>query len=92
MITWADKVAFVGMSVKNLSSKEYNKVAGFFTSDFDINYGYNVKVSISGGCSSFGCGSTQEEAIEDAAISFQICWSSVEQKITEQQWERMYHL
>ncbi len=92
MITWADKVSFVGMLVKNLSIKEYNKVAGFFASDFIVNCRYNVKISIPGGFSSFGCGSTREEAIEDAARSFQICWLSVEKKITEKEWQRMSHL
>lgn len=79
MITWADKVAFVGLTVKTMPS--------------DTCYRHKVKVSYGprGRCS-IEHGNTIDEAIEIAAISLPICWRSVEKKITEHEWQRMSHM
>lgn len=82
MITWADKVAFLGMTVETMPSE----ITGV-----DACYRYKVKVHYNPGCCSIGHGNTIDKAIEDAATSFRICWFSVEQKMTELEWERMSH-
>lgn len=75
MITWAQKIAFVGLSVK----------------DVDGSYPFNVKVCHNPGASSYGDGPTLEKAIENAAIGLQIDWNSVTRKITDMEWERIAH-
>jgi len=59
MITWADKVAFVGMVVETMPVDEVDYV-GF-------HYEYRVRVRIPDGLCSYGDGDTMEEAIESAA-------------------------
>ncbi len=83
MITWADKVAFVGLIVKIMPSN--------INSDTWSLRRYRVKLCYNPGLCSFGDGHTIDEAIEDAAISMPICWASIERKITEQEWQRMSH-
>lgn len=77
MITWAEKIAFVGMTMEPT---------------IDDLYPYGVKVRIPGGLCSSGGGHTIEKAIESAAIGMNIDWYSVEQHMTEQEWKRMSHL
>ncbi|KKN99041.1 hypothetical protein LCGC14_0142860 [marine sediment metagenome] len=77
MITWAEKVAFVGMVV----TKQYSPM-----------FGYKVKVSIPNGLCSFGTGDTLDEAIESAAIGMNMDWHSITRKITERKWEQIAHL
>lgn len=83
MITWADKVAFVGMVVEIMPVDEIDYV-GFY-------YEYRVRVRTPGGACSYGDGNTMEEAIESAATGMRIGWSSVERKITEAEWAKMSH-
>jgi len=78
MITWVEKIAFVGMT--------YDE-CGSFIDDSDV----HVRVDIPDGLRSFGYGSTLEAAIEQAARRMQIDWNSVDRKITEKEWERMAH-
>jgi hypothetical protein len=82
MITWADKVAFVGLTVKAVPSSISK----------GIGYPYRVKLCYNPGLCSFGDGHTIDEAIKDAAISMPIDWTSVERKITELEWQRMSHV
>jgi hypothetical protein len=79
MITWAQKVAFVGMVVETIPADEIGC------------YQYSSKVRIPDGLCSFGEGDTEEESIENAAIGMNIDWGSVERKITEREWEKMSH-
>lgn len=79
MITWEDKVAFVGMTVETVSSDV-------------IYHKYHVRVRIPGGACSYGSGHTMEKAIESAAWGMNMDWYSVERKITEREWERMSHM
>lgn len=82
MITWADKVAFVGMIVEQMRPD---------TKGIDACYHHKVKVRYNPGICSIGYGNTLDEAIEDAAISLPISWRSVEKKITEREWQRISH-
>lgn len=82
MITWAEKVAFLGMKVKTMPSS---------TTGPDTWSRHKVKLCYNPGLCSYGYGDTIDEAIGDAAIGMPICWSSVERKITEREWERMSH-
>lgn len=78
MITWAEKVAFVGMTIEVVPS--------------DVTcYQYHVRVRVPSGICSYGDGHTMEQAIESAAIRMQMDWCSVEQKITEHEWQQMSH-
>lgn len=77
MITWEEKVAFVGMSIESMTP--------------DRCYPFKIKLSYNPGASSIGHGFTLEEAICDAATSVRICWSSVEKKITEKRWMEIAH-
>lgn len=80
MITWVDKIAFVGISVESV------------TPDLPLrNRPYSVKLSYNPGLCSFGDGETMGKAIEDAAISMPIDWHSVEYRITEREWRQMSH-
>lgn len=83
MITWADKIAFVGMTVEMVSKDRPN---------FYEFHRYNVLVRIPNGLCSYGSGNTMEEAIESGAIGMSVCWFSVERKITEREWQKMSHL
>jgi hypothetical protein len=75
MVTWAQKIAFVGMSVR----------------DVDGPCRFNVRVCHNPGASSYGSGPTLEKAIEDAAIGLRIDWDSVTRKITDKEWELIAH-
>lgn len=75
MVTWAQKIAFVGMSVH----------------DVDGHYLFNVRVCYNPGASSYGGGPTLEKAIENAAAGLRIDWNSVTRKITDREWERIAH-
>ncbi len=79
MVSWAEKVAFVGMTVEVVPLDV-------------VCYQYHVRVRIPGGVCSYGDGHTMEEAIESAAVGMQMDWYSVEQKITEYEWQRMSHV
>ena len=87
MITWADKVAFVGMIVeivnldKSWEGKEYDTIDQ-----------YHIRVRIPGGVCSYGDGASMEKAIESAAIGMNMDWYSIEGKMTEHEWERMSHV
>ena len=74
MITWADKVTFVGMVVETVFPDAIGNVGS---------YAYNVKIGIPGGLCSYGNGSTREKAIESAAWGIHVDWWSVEQRMTE---------
>ena len=76
MVTWAEKVAFVGMTMETVPSP----------------FLYGVRVCIPDGLGSYGDGNTMEEAIESAAWGMNMGWWPVERKITEQEWQRMSHL
>ncbi len=77
MITWEEKVAFVGMTV----TKQYSRV-----------WGYKVKVAIPNGLCSFGTGDTLDEAIKNAAWGMNMDWHSIERKMTDRDWVQMSHL
>lgn len=76
MITWSEKIAFVGITAKVMPS-DYHR--------------FEIKLSYDPGLCSFGGGDTIEEAIEHAAISMPIDWLSVTKKITELAWQQMSH-
>lgn len=78
MITWADKVAFVGMVVKVMNSSHSN-------------FKCKVKVGVPCGICSYGYGDTMDKAIESAAVGLYMDWCAIERKITEREWERMSH-
>ncbi len=75
---WVDKIAFVGM---------------FYEEDRDEDlYKFNIKIRRDGGVLvSYGGGDTLDEAIESAAYGQNICWASVERKMTERDWARIAH-
>ena len=75
MITWAQKIAFVGMSFEEIDGR----------------HPFDVKVCHNPGASIYGSGSTLDEAIGNAAIGLQIDWNSVTRKITDKEWERIAH-
>ena len=75
-ITWTEKVAFVGMTVVECST----------TLDVGSCYQHRVKVSIP-----YGYGNTVEKAVENAATGMNMCWSSIERKMTELEWQRISH-
>lgn len=77
MITWTERLAFVGMIVEVESASLHH---------------CKVRVRIPDGLCSFGEGNTFEGAIRNAAWGMGIDWGSVERKITERAWERMSHL
>lgn len=79
MITWAEKVAWVGFEVEPRTSS-----GSFFE--------HSIKLRRNPGRCSYGEGDTLEEAIEDAAWGMNIDWWSVERRITEHEWEKMSHL
>ncbi len=79
MITWAEKIAFVGMIVEPIPSDTSGKR-------------YSVKLRIPNGISSFGSGDTIEDAIESAAIGMNMSWGTVTKNITEKEWQRISHL
>ena len=86
MITWSDRVAFVGMIVKDIPKyKRQNE------SKFDY-WQHKVKVYIPNGYCSYGYGNTLNEAIWDAVAPMPMDWFSIERKITEHQWQKMSHL
>ncbi len=78
MITWAEKVAFVGMTVEIVPSDT-------------TGYRYRVRVRIPDGASSYGGGHTIEEAIEQAAWGMNMDWYSIRRKITEREWQQISH-
>jgi hypothetical protein len=86
MISWADKIAFVGLTyqIKECIYSGY--------------YRLKVKVCIPNGATAYGFGSSAYEdtaidhAIEDGVCSFHVDWQSVERKITDQEWSKMAHL
>lgn len=80
MVTWADKVAWVGFTVKPITPES--------TSYFK----YAIKLSYNPGRCSYGDGDMMEKAIEDAALGIGIDWWSVEKRITEYEWQRMAHM
>ncbi len=77
MISWAEKIAFVGITARRENKPRYSR--------------YRVRLSYNPGLCSFGDGDTLDEATERAAIGLPICWSSVERKITEREWRKMAH-
>lgn len=77
MITWKEKIEFLGLEIK---SREWNS-------------GVIVTVRYPGGLSSGErYGDTEEEALGRAAISLPLDWNSVERRITERQWLQMARL
>jgi len=82
MITWKEKVAFVGMSVRLMIPGE---------TGVDTCFKYKIKVSHNPGACSIGHGNTLDEAIGNAARSLQICWHSVERRMTNEAWENISH-
>lgn len=86
-ITWADKVAFVGMIVEIIHSKKSweGKKDGVIDP-------YHVRVRIPGGLCSYGDGTSMEKAIESAAIGMNMDWYSIEGKMIEREWKRMSHV
>lgn len=78
MVTWAQKIAFVGMTCEHVPP---GRTA----------YPFNVRVKYSPGICSYGQGETLEKAIEDACIGFPISWDSVTRKITDKEWELIAH-
>jgi len=80
MITWAEKIAFVGLTAKRVPRSKGEIYAPF-----------HVKVSYNPGLCSFGWGNTFDEAIGSAAQSLPIDWYSVERKITEKAWQAIAH-
>ena len=79
MITWAKKVAWVGMVVVDEEPENpgYCKI--------------QIRLSIPGGRCAFGGGDTREEAIEDAAYGMSIDCGSVARKIMEHEWAQIAH-
>jgi hypothetical protein len=82
MITWANKIAFVGMVVEHIPQQ---------SPDCDNDCRYNLRVRIPDGLCSYGNGETMEEALEDAAWGMNMDWWSVERNMTEREWQRMAH-
>lgn len=78
-ISWAAKLAWVGMvfRVEDAVPDQLCEV--------------RVRVRIPDGLVSFGDGDTLEEALEDAAIGFQMDWGSVARKMTDAAWADMAH-
>lgn len=79
MITWREKVAWVGFEVKPLT-------------DPGSPFEHNIKLRRNPGLCSYGGGDTLEKAIESAAWGMNIDWWSVERRITEHKREKMSHL
>lgn len=79
MITWKEKVTWVGFTVEDIT-----------TSDSPLLF--EVELSYNPGRRSFGDGDTLEEAIEEAAWGMNIDWWSVERRITEHEWKKISHL
>lgn len=78
MITWAEKIAFVGMTVETVPPDE-------------ACYKHHVRVRIPGGACSYGGGDTIEEATVSAAMGMRMDWRSIESKITKREWEKIAH-
>lgn len=78
--SWRDKLAWVGMTWEIV---EKSMVLGRTYC--------KVRVSNNPGVSSFGDGSTFEEAIENAACGMNIDWLSVERRMTEADWAEIAH-
>lgn len=81
MITWVEKVAFVGMTVEIVPSVPSEVTC----------YRYCVRLRIPDGLCSYGDGHTIEEAIESAAYGMNMDWWSVETKMTEHEWQQISH-
>lgn len=80
MVTWAEKVAWVGLTVKDV------------TPDSPLRYSrFSIKLSYNPGLCSYGDGDTLEEAIESATIGLPLDWSSITHRITEHEWAGMSH-
>ncbi len=79
MITWAQKIAFVGMPCEDVPPDH-------------MNYPFNVRVRFAqNGLCSYGQGETLEKAIENACHGLPMDWNSVTRKITDKEWERIAH-
>ncbi len=70
MVTWAEKVAWVGMEVHELIPVAPSER-------------FSVKLCNNPGRCSYGQGDTLDEAIKNAAWGMGIDWWSVERKITD---------
>jgi len=80
MVTWAQKIAFVGMTCEDVPPNQ-------------MNYTFNVMVRFSPkGLCSYGRGSTHEKALECACVGLPMDWNSVTRKITDKEWELIAHM
>jgi hypothetical protein len=77
MITWAEKLAHLGMTWEIVPRHFVNMVS--------------VRVNRNPGLVSFGDGETTEAALEDAARGQGIDWNSVARKMTDAEWDKIAH-
>ncbi len=80
MITWAEKVAWVGMVVTKVKPKQ--SIA---------TWKHRIRLRIPCGVCTHGDGDTIEEAIESAAGGMNIDWDGLEERMTEHEWQKMSH-